>query len=198
MILLTHFGLETPYGGIDLCQHWLMWWLVAWRHQAITWTNVDLSSAKCCGIHPRAISLELLKIKIWDISLKITLLKWFSHLLGANELMSKWKKCSCPLWSWFSATHDDVIKWKHFPRYWLFVRGIHRSPVNSPHKGQWRGAWVFSLISARINGCVNNGEAGDLRRNRAHCDVIVMIRPFIVDKWKYIFMFPQINPARKG
>ena len=34
---------------------------------------------------------------------------------------------------------DDVIKWKHFPRYWLFVRGIHRWPVNSPHKGQWRG-----------------------------------------------------------
>ena len=31
--------------------------------------------------------------------------------------------------------HDDVIKWKHFPRYWPFVRGIHRSPVNSPHKG---------------------------------------------------------------
>ena len=28
--------------------------------------------------------------------------------------------------------HDDVIKWKHFPRYWPFVRGIHRSPVNSP------------------------------------------------------------------
>ena len=32
--------------------------------------------------------------------------------------------------------HDDVIKWKHFPRNWPFVRGIHRSPVNSPHKDQ--------------------------------------------------------------
>ena len=42
--------------------------------------------------------------------------------------------------------HDDVIKWKHFLRYWPFVRGIHRSPVNSPHKGQWRGAFMFSLI----------------------------------------------------
>ena len=41
--------------------------------------------------------------------------------------------------------HDDVIKWKHFPRYWPFVRGIHRSPVNSPHKGQWRGALMFSF-----------------------------------------------------
>ena len=42
--------------------------------------------------------------------------------------------------------HDDVIKWKHFPRYWPFVRGIHRSPVNSPHKGQWRRALMFTLI----------------------------------------------------
>ena len=25
---------------------------------------------------------------------------------------------------------DDVIKWKHFPRYWPL------GPVNSPHKGQ--------------------------------------------------------------
>ena len=69
--------------------------------------------------------------------------------------------------------HDDVIKWKHFPRYWPFVRGIHRSPVNSPHKGQWRGALMFSLICARINDWVNNREAGDLRRRRAHYDATV-------------------------
>ena len=70
--------------------------------------------------------------------------------------------------------HDDVTKWKHFPRYWPFVRGIHRWPVNSPHKGQWRGYLMFSLICAWINGRVNNREAGDLRRYRAHYDVTVM------------------------
>ena len=32
----------TPYGDGDLGQHWLGWWLVAWGHRAITWTNVDL------------------------------------------------------------------------------------------------------------------------------------------------------------
>ena len=42
----------------------------------------------------------------------------------------------------------DVIKWKHFPLYWPFVRGIHRSLVNSPHKGQSRGALIFSSICA--------------------------------------------------
>ena len=47
-------------------------------------------------------------------------------------------------------------------------------PVNSPHKGQWRGALMFSLIYVWINGWVNNREAGDLRRYRVHYDVIVM------------------------
>ena len=40
--------------------------------------------------------------------------------------------------------HDDVTKWKHFPRYWSIVQGIHRSPVIFPHKGQWRRALMFS------------------------------------------------------
>ena len=55
-----------------------------------------------------------------------------------------------------------------------FARGIHRWPVNSPHKGQWRGALMFSSICAWINGWVNNREAGDLRRHRGHNDVTVM------------------------
>ena len=44
---------------------------------------------------------------------------------------------------WSQVSHDDVVKWKHFPRYWPFVRGIHRSPVNSPHKGQWRWPLMY-------------------------------------------------------
>ena len=72
-----------------------------------------------------------------------------------------------------AVSHDEVIKWKHFPRYWPFVRGIHRSPVNFPHKYQWRGALMLSLICAWINSWVNNRGAGDLS-HRAHYDVIVM------------------------
>ena len=78
------------------------------------------------------------------------------------------------VFSWVSERHDDVIKWKYFPRYWPFVRGIHRSPVNSPHKGQWRVALMFSLICTWINGWVINRKAGDLRCHRAHYDVTVM------------------------
>ena len=78
--------------------------------------------------------------------------------------------CQRKTWS----DHDDAIKWKHFPRYWPFVRGIHQSPVNSPHKGQWRGALMFPLISTWINGWVNNRDTGYLRRLRAHYDVTIM------------------------
>ena len=74
----------------------------------------------------------------------------------------------------FCVFHDDVVKWKHFPRYWPFVRGIHRSPVNSPHKRQWRGALVFSVICVWINAWANNRKAGDLRRHYTHYDVTVM------------------------
>ena len=76
--------------------------------------------------------------------------------------------------------HDDVTTWKHFPRNWPFVRGIHRSPVNSPHKGQWRAALMFSLICVWINDWVNNREAGDVRRYLAHYDVIVMHRLYVL------------------
>ena len=42
------------------------------------------------------------------------------------------------------------------------------------HKGQWRGSLMFSLKCVWINDWVNNREAGDLRRYRAHYDVSVM------------------------
>ena len=71
---------------------------------------------------------------------------------------------------WFK--HDDVLKWKQFPHYWLLAICVGNSP--SSHKGQWRGTLMFSLICVWINGWANNREAGDLRRYHAHYDIIVM------------------------
>ena len=51
------------------------------------------------------------------------------------DLTRSYSKTSYRILNDVSCYHDDVIKWKHFPRYWPFVRGIHRSPVNFPHKG---------------------------------------------------------------
>ena len=90
------------------------------------------------------------------------------------------EKSNPVMWRWMvfvwnvALLHDNVIKWKHFPRYWPFVWGIHPSPVNSPHKDQWHGTLMLSLICAWIKGWLNNGEAGDLRRHCAHNDVTVM------------------------
>ena len=81
---------------------------------------------------------------------------------------------SCYSWAVTTLKHDDVIKWKHFPRYWPFVWAIHRSPVNSPQKGQWRGALMFSSIGACIKDWINNCEAGDSRCHNAHYDGTVM------------------------
>ena len=86
-------------------------------------------------------------------------------MIGQAHMYNKYR-----LFSW----HGDVIQWNHFPRYWPFVWGIHRSRVNSTHKSQWRGSSMFSFICAWINDWVNNREAGDLWRHRAHYDVIVM------------------------
>ena len=71
-----------------------------------------------------------------------------------------------------------ITWWRHqmetFSALLVFVRGIHRSPVNSSHEGQWRRALMFSLISVWINNWVNNRKVGDLRRYHTHYDVIVM------------------------
>ena len=74
--ILTHCGLVTPYGDINPGQNW----------QAITWTNVDLSSGRSSGIHLRAILQELHQPPVTEISLKITYSKFCSNLPGANEL----------------------------------------------------------------------------------------------------------------
>ena len=99
-------------------------------------------------------------------------------------------------WQWKHVQHEDVIKWKHFPRNWPFVREIHRSPVNSPHKGQWRGALVFSLICTRINGWGNNGEAGHLIRYRAPYGVTVMSK--LATKLEHCAIVPIPIPILVG
>ena len=115
--------------------------------------------------------------------------------MGPNLPVPWWpfhKLCIC-------TEHDDVIQWKHFPRYWPFVRGIHRSPVNSPHKGRWRGAFMFSFICAWINGWVNNREADYLRPHHAHYGVTGKGLQIYVPLRKFQRMnlsYTVVNPLR--
>ena len=77
-------------------------------------------------------------------------------------------------------THDTLSWWRHqmatFSALLALCAGNSPVPVNSLHKGQWRGALMFSLICVWINGWVNNREAGDLSRHRGHYDVIIIIK----------------------
>ena len=82
---LTHCGLVTPYDDIYVGHHWHRQQLVALLHQAIIWTNVDLSLVRFCGFHLRAI-WELvpccLVYEFENCTLKLLL-----NLPGANEFM---------------------------------------------------------------------------------------------------------------
>ena len=119
--------------------------------------SLDCSAVHALGasVHNRVTSAHKLKLQCMG--------QFHMHAVSVNRTVG---------------CHEDFIKWKHFPRYRPFVRGIHRSPVNSPHKGQWREALVFSLICAWINAWVNDREAGDLRRHSAHYDVTVICSGF--------------------
>ena len=105
-----------------------------------------------------------------------TMCVWSISLCHLYFLTPEYRSCH------LFPSHDDIIKWKRFPRYWPFVRGIHRSPVNSPHKDQWHGALMFYLICPWINRWVNNPEAGDLKRHRAHYDVSVVGNTILFQK----------------
>ena len=136
-------------------------WSLQWRHMGVMAYFITINSIDCwicyLGCHNRK----------YQSSASLALCESTGRFSRKGPVI--WKACH----TLTSSCHHDVIKWKHFPRYWPFERGNHRSPVNSPHKGQWRGALMFSLICAWINAWVNNREAGDLRRHRAHYDVIV-------------------------
>ena len=87
---------------------------------------------------------------------------------------------TCSQINCWHAIHWDSVppRWRHqmetFSALLVICAGDSPVPVNSPHKGQWRGALMFTLICVRINGWVNNREAGDLRRHRAHYNAITM------------------------
>ena len=93
-------------------------------------------------------------------------LKWYHWLLVIKILYIL--KIIMVIWHMMTSSNGK------FSALLPFVRGIRRSPVNSPHKSQWRGALMFSLICAWTNSWVNNREAGDLRHHCAHYNVIVM------------------------
>ena len=100
-----------------------------------------------CSIH-RNVSSELgVEYELWTMNF---IIESRGCVVLLDELITMTTKRNIHETTKCSFLHDDVIKWKLCPRYWPLVRGItHRSPVNSPHKGQWRGALI--LLYLRLN-----------------------------------------------
>ena len=150
--------------------------------QAIIWTSAGLLSTGPLVTNCSEILIKPQHFPFKKLRLKMSSAKWRPFCIGLNELRGQGIAEGLKAYCTSSRKevesidiYDDVIKWKHFPRYWPFSREIHRSPVNSPHKSQWRVALMFSFIYSWTNGWANNDEAGNLRRHHAHCDVTLMI-----------------------
>ena len=94
-----------------------------------------------------------------------------------NTNYKPWYSAGC-YHSHLTYRESETTWWRHqmetFSASLAICEGNSPVPVKSPPKGQWRGAFRFSLICVWINGWVNNREAGYLRRYPAHYDVIVM------------------------
>ena len=102
-----------------------------------------------------------------------------------------------------TAFHDDVIKWKHFPRYWPFVRGIHRWPVNSPHKGPvMRSFDVF--FDLRLNKRLSKWSRGwwfeaSSRSLWRHCNVAKFLYASLpLHQWVRVAIYASVNLAIIG
>ena len=117
--------------------------------------------------HSRSFAVGVVSVIYSPLNLiwNVCLLNW--------RIYSEIIRLSCP--SDVSTIWEDADIFSHSNGNIFRVTG-HLCGEFTGDKGQWRGALMLSLICARINQWVNNGEAGDLTRRRAHCDVIVMLR----------------------
>ena len=86
----------------------------------------------------------------------------------------------CDIWNVFVTSPEHLQWWRHkietFSALLAICAGNSPVPVEFPTQRPVTRSFVFTLICARINGWVNNHEAGDLRRHCAHYDIIVMLR----------------------
>ena len=144
----------------SICHHTLREWLGAFRRQAFT---------RYFTPYVR---------RLWSIQLPYI---WVSKLTSSYEWCHREHHVS-------RVCSTAQTWWRHEMETFsvllaLCVTGIHRSPVDSPHKDQWRRALMFSFICAWTHSWGNNLDAGDLRYTRAHYDVTVMKCWYIGSGW---------------
>ena len=128
---------------------------------------------------------------------------------------SKWLLISTRIWyidivylvspkDYRSIRYTYISWWHHQKEIFSMLLAIcaGNSMVNSPPKGQWWGALMFSLICAWTNSWVNNWDAGDLRRHHAHYDTVFKIsvgpRTLTSKIWVGPASFPSLSYMNFG
>ena len=147
-LILSNCGLTMPYGIGTSCQHWFRSWLVAWWHQVITCTNIDISSVEFCGIHLTKILQKVPKIRIHGMSLNN-----YTSEITAISPMGQWVKVPASPQCWEMRekkpiniyTVNSLIQDALNPKTWMFLISscschcpIHWSQVLGR---EWRCTW---------------------------------------------------------
>ena len=164
---MPHVDNSTPTLYNDVIHH------ICWLY----WTSELLNRFPCFVIFPIFRIIERLtavefQFQMWQVSLQLSY--WPCQLVKSLYLMMTSSNGT------FSA---------------LLALCAGNSPVNSPHKGQWRGAFMFSLICALTNSWANNGDAGDFRRHCVHHNVIVMYYKDRVSVYGRHWEYQDRNPS---
>ena len=167
---------QTPTNPITLTYCWLM------HHNRLA-QNSQLRPCLWDGLRIRP-RIPIRKLCFWLLDTwwhnwMETFSAWLALCEGNSPVTGEFPSqrpvmCSFDVFFDLCLIHDDIIKWKLFMHDWPFVKGIHQSLVNSPHKGQWHVTLMFSLICASTEGRVNNQEANDSTHHQPHYDVTVM------------------------
>ena len=131
-------------------------WMNAWLRQIWDeWQFWTTSSIIYILIIIYSFCIFCLIYDLYRFVIVLSVLPWVIYFFRFSDTSMKYNIIISMPCQWYDTViandgkfYDDVTKWKHFRRNWPFVRGIHRSPVNSPHQGQWRRALIFSLIWA--------------------------------------------------
>ena len=182
---------ELPY----CCLNYLFVREPWWRHQMETCSALlalNVGNSPPTGEFPSLMTRSF--DVFFDLRLNKPLSKQSRRRWFQTPSRSIWRHCNvwsritlyCNAWWRLVLRHVSVQSWwRHqmetFSSLLALCAGNSPVPVNSPHKGQWRGALMFSLICARINDWVNNREAGSLRRHLGHYDVNVMNDEWVWD-----------------
>ena len=160
----------------------MLWcFTLKWRHLSIRKSLVTLLFVQQLRRATQGISNVYINDFLWEESISD---QWIPFTNGQSRYLMApiHYLIQCPWWR---------HQMEKFSALLALCAGNSPVPVNSPHKGQWRGALMFILICARINDWVNNREAGDLRRLLDHYDVSVMSKLCVTGLY-------EVNPLVNG